>query len=160
MTQLSIIVATDAAGGIGIANRMPWHLPEDMAHFKRLTTGHAVIMGRKTYESIGRPLPNRRNIVVTRNGDWRQDGVETAGSLEEAVVLAGAEPAFVIGGAQIYTQALPLCDTLIVTEIASIFDCDAFFPAPDKAVWRESARGAYHSEKAGLDFAFVTYHRI
>jgi dihydrofolate reductase len=160
MTQLSIIVATDAAGGIGIANRMPWHLPEDMAHFRRLTTGHTVIMGRKTYESIGRPLPNRRNIVVTRNGDWRQDGVETANSLEDAIVLAGADPAFVIGGAQIYAQVLPLCDTLIVTEIASTFDCDAFFPAPDKAVWQEAAREAYHSDKAELDFAFVTYHRI
>ncbi len=160
LTKLTIIVATDAARGIGIANRLPWHLPEDMAHFKRLTTGHAVIMGRKTFESIGRPLPNRRNIVITRNAGWRQDGVETAASVEAAAALAAGEPAFIIGGAQIYAQAMDLCDTLIITEIAHTFDCDAFFPAPDPAAWRETARQAYHSEKSDLDFAFVTLTRI
>ncbi|HEV7817218.1 MAG TPA: dihydrofolate reductase [Janthinobacterium sp.] len=159
MTQITLIVATDASRGIGINNSMPWHLPEDMAHFKRLTTGHTVIMGRKTFDSIGRPLPNRRNIVITRNAGWKQDGVETAGSLDEAVTLAGAAPAFVIGGAQIYAQALAICDQLIITEIGATFDCDAFFPEPDPNDWVVSERQAFHSEKTGLDYAFVTLRR-
>jgi dihydrofolate reductase len=159
MTHITIIVATDANRGIGIDNRMPWHLPEDMAHFKRLTSGHAVIMGRKTFDSIGRPLPNRRNIVISRNAGWSHDGVERAASLAEAIALAGAEPAFVIGGAQIYAQALPLCDELIITEVGAVFDCDAFFPERDPAVWIETNRQALHSDKAGIDYAFVTLRR-
>lgn len=162
MTLLTIIVATDAAGGIGKNNSMPWHLPEDLAHFKRLTSGHPVIMGRKTFESIGRPLPNRRNIVVTRNNGWRHDGVETVASLEQACALAAGQPGFIIGGAQIYAQALAarLVRRLVVTEIGQTFDCDAFFPPPDPAVWRETGRQAYHSERAGLAYAFVTLERI
>ena len=159
MTHITIIVATDARRGIGIDNSMPWHLPEDMAHFKRLTSGHTVIMGRKTFDSIGRPLPNRRNIVISRNAGWSRDGAERVGSLAEAIALAGAEPAFVIGGAQIYAQALPLCTELIITEVGAVFDCDAFFPEPDPAVWTETERQAHHSDKAGLDYAFVTMLR-
>src|SRR5579864_9550221 len=127
--RLSIIVATDANHGIGINNTLPWHLPEDLAHFKRTTTGHPIIMGRKTFDSIGRPLPNRRNIVITRNPQWQHAGVESAGSIAAAAALvhdSGAE-AFIIGGAQVYAEALPLAERLIVTEIAKSFDCDAFF---------------------------------
>jgi dihydrofolate reductase len=163
--SLTLIVATDREGGIGIENRLPWRLPEDLAHFKRVTTGHAVIMGRKTFESIGRPLPNRRNIVITRNPGWTHDGVEVAPSPEAAVALLaqpGAAPdaqAFLIGGAEIFRQALPLCSCLIVTQIDRLFTCDTFFPAIDPSEWVEAAREAYYSEQNGCAYAFVTYHR-
>jgi dihydrofolate reductase len=159
MTQLSIIVATDTEGGIGIDNTIPWRLPEDMAFFKRVTSGHPVIMGRKTFDSIGRPLPNRRNIVITRNPDWQRDGVEAVDSLEAACALAGQAPAFIIGGAQIYAQAMALADQLLITEVAGAFSCDAFFPRPDPALWQEAGRERHHSERAGLDYAFVTLRR-
>ena len=100
-TQLTLIVATERHNGIGIRNTLPWHLPEDLAFFKRTTSGHTILMGRKTFESIGRPLPNRRNIVITRNPEWQHEGVETASSLSHAIELAGAAEAYVIGGAQI-----------------------------------------------------------
>ena len=114
MSFLSIIVATDKQGGIGINNSLPWHLPEDLAHFKRTTSGHAIIMGRKTFDSIGRALPNRRNIVVTRNSDWKHDGVEAVTSLLSAQEIVKDDHAFIIGGAQIYQQALSIADQLIV----------------------------------------------
>jgi dihydrofolate reductase len=152
---LSIIVATDRAGGIGIDNRLPWRLPEDLAHFKRTTTGHPIIMGRKTFESIGRPLPGRRNIVVTRNPLWQHAGVEAVGGLPQALALVGADDAFVIGGAELYVQALPLAQRLIVTEIDRVFDCDAFFPAIDKARWHETARQTHYSELNACAYAFV-----
>lgn len=157
--QLTIVVATDQHNGIGINNTLPWHLPEDLAHFKRTTSGHAILMGRKTFESIGRPLPNRRNIVITRNAGWQHAGVESAASLQAAAALAGSEPAFIIGGAQIYAEALRLVNRLIVTRIEQAFDCDAFFPAVDPALWRETAREAHRSEGTGLNYAFVTYER-
>ena len=157
--MLTIIVATDAQRGIGINNTLPWRLPEDMAHFKRITSGHPVIMGRKTFESIGRALPNRRNIVITRNRDWRHDGVETVASLAAAVALAGQAPAFIIGGAQVYAEAIGIADQLLITEIGKSFDCDAFFPVPDASAWHETARTAYHSETNGFDYAFVTLRR-
>jgi len=114
-SRLTIIVATDARNGIGINNTLPWHLPEDLAHFKRTTSGHPIIMGRKTFESIGRPLPARRNIVITRNPDWRHDGVESVSSLAAAAALVGDAEAFIIGGAEIYAAAQPLTQRLIVT---------------------------------------------
>ena len=159
MSSLTIIVATDAQRGIGINNTLPWRLPEDLAHFKRLTTGHPIIMGRKTFDSIGRPLPNRRSIVITRNRDWRHDGVEAVDSVEAAIALLDGQPGYVIGGAEIYRQALPLADQLIITEIAHTYDCDAFFPEVDRAIWQESAREEHVSETAGLRYAFVTLRR-
>ena len=129
--HLSIVVAMDANRGIGIDNKLPWHLPEDLAHFKRVTLGHPIIMGRKTFESIGRPLPGRRNIVVTRSREWRHDGVETAGSLEEAVALVVNESASIIGGAQIFAEAMRVADRLIVTHIDKVCRCDTFFPEID-----------------------------
>jgi dihydrofolate reductase len=157
---LTIVVATDSRLGIGVNNTLPWRLPEDMAHFKRTTTGHPVIMGRKTFDSIGRALPNRRNIVITRNPDWRHDGVEAVNSLDAALALVAGEDACIIGGAQIFAEALPRTDRLIVTEIAKAFDCDTFFPDIAAREWRETAREQHHSEKSGLDFAYVTYQRI
>jgi len=159
MSELTLIVACDAKGGIGINNTLPWRLPEDLARFKRITTGHAIIMGRKTFESIGRPLPNRRNIVLTRNPDWQHDAVEVVSSLQQAMQLVGDEHAFVIGGAEIYAQALPLCSQLLVTEIHQDVVCDAFFPVIDKACWNEIERQTYHSEQNAFDYSFVTYRK-
>ena len=158
-SRLTIVVATDSRRGIGINNTLPWHLPEDLAFFKRTTSGHPIIMGRKTFESIGRPLPNRRNIVITRNPEWKRDGVETASSLTEAAKLAGDNEVFVIGGAQIYAEALLHTQRLIVTEIDKAFDCDAFFPQIDPGVWKEVSREKHHSDTNGFDYAFVVYER-
>jgi dihydrofolate reductase len=159
MTHLTLIVAMDARRGIGINNQLPWHLPEDLAHFKRLTSGHPIIMGRKTFDSIGRVLPNRRHIVVTRNADWRHDGVEAVTSLEAAIALVGDTPAFIIGGAQIFAASMALAERMEVTEIDRSFDCDTFFPALDAATWAETARDTHHSDANGCDYAFVTYQK-
>lgn len=160
MSQLTLVVAVDANNGIGINNQLPWHLPEDLAHFKRTTSGHPIIMGRKTFDSIGRPLPNRRNIVITRNPDWQRDGVEAVTSIAAAKALVGDAPAFIIGGGQIFADTLAEADRLIVTHIDKVFDCDAFFPAIDPAQWKEIAREKHHSDANGFDFSYVTYDRI
>jgi dihydrofolate reductase len=161
MSSLTIIVATDPLNGIGIDNKMPWHLPEDLAHFKKTTSGHAIIMGRKTFESIGRALPNRLNIVITRNAEWKQDGVECVTSLNAAQELAekAGKTAYIIGGAQIYQQAMLQADTLIVTEIDKQFTCDAFFPEIKQQDWEEVAREKHFSEANQLNYAFVTYKK-
>ena len=159
MPQITLIVAVDAAGGIGADNKMPWHLPEDLAHFKRLTSGHPIVMGRKTFDSIGRALPNRRNIVITRNGDWQHDGVERAASLDDALALCGETPVFVIGGGQIFAQALPLAQTIELTQIDKDFGCDTFFPQFERSAWHEAARAPHHSEANGFDYTFMTLRR-
>ena len=159
MPHLTIVVAIDSQRGIGVNNEMPWHLPEDLAHFKRVTLGNPIIMGRKTFDSIGRPLPKRRNIVITRNADWTHEGVEVVNSLEAAIALAGGEAASVIGGAQIFAEALPLADRMIITEIDHTFECDTFFPAPPAGTWKETTRETHHSDANGFDFAYVTYER-
>lgn len=156
---LCIIVAIDRQHGIGINNTLPWHLPEDLAHFKRATSGHPVIMGRKTFDSIGRVLPGRRNIVITRNRDWRCAGVETASSLQQAIALTAGADTFIIGGARIYAESLPLAERLMVTEIAESFDCDAFFPVIDPQLWQEVARENHRAATQEFDYAFVTYER-
>jgi dihydrofolate reductase len=158
MTQLSIIVAIDRQRGIGLRNQLPWHLPEDLAHFKRLTTGHPIIMGRKTFDSIGRPLPNRRSIVITRDGAWQREGVDVVHSLDEAVALVGDAPAFIIGGAQVFDAALAVADRLIVTEIDGQFACDTFFPAIDPATWHAAER-TRHQSASGPAFDIVIYTR-
>ena len=159
MSFFTIIVATDKQGGIGINNALPWYLPEDLSHFKRVTTGHAIIMGRKTFDSIGRALPNRRNIVITRNSDWTHDGVEAVASLHAAQEIMNEDQAFIIGGAQIYQQALSIVDRLIVTEIQENFNCDAFFPKIDPTEWEETHRENHYSEKNHFNYAFVTYKK-
>lgn len=156
--QLTLVVAMDAQRGIGVDNRLPWHLPEDLAHFKRVTVERPIIMGRKSFDSIGRPLPKRRNIVVTRNRAWSHEGVEVAGSLEQAIALAGDGPSSIIGGAQIFGEALPLADRMIVTHIDAVYRCDTFFPEIDPAVWRVTAREEHRSAD-GVGFSFVTYER-
>ena len=157
MAQLTLVVAMDAQRGIGVDNTLPWRLPEDLAHFKRVTSGHPIIMGRKTFDSIGRPLPNRRNIVITRNAEWRHAGADAVTSLEAALALAGDAEVFIIGGAQIFAAAMDMADKMIVTEIARTFACDTFFPPLDPQAWRETARETHHSEANGFDYAFVTY---
>ncbi|ESJ23755.1 diacylglycerol kinase [Cupriavidus sp. HPC(L)] len=160
MTLLTLIVARARNGVIGRDNTLPWRLPEDLAHFKRTTMGAPVIMGRKTWESIGRPLPGRRNIVVSRNPELRLDGAETASSLEDALRLCvGVEQVFLIGGAQLYAEALPSADRLIVTEIDADIDGDAHFPDIDPQRWIATERERHHSESNGFDYAFVTYER-
>lgn len=159
MSSLKIIVATDKRGGIGIDNKLPWHLPEDLAHFKQITSGHPIIMGRKTFDSIGRALPNRRNIVISRNRTWQHAGVECLDSLQAAQAAVAGQDAYIIGGAEIYRQALPLADELIMTEIAEDFSCDAFFPGVAAQDWQEISRENHYSEVKQLHYAFVTYKR-
>jgi dihydrofolate reductase len=159
MAYLTLVVAIDAQRGIGVDNKLPWHLPEDLAHFKRVTLGHPIVMGRKTFDSIGRPLPKRRNIVVTRNAGWTHEGVEVATSLEQAIAMIGDEQASIIGGAQIFGESMDIADRMIVTEIHHTFRCDTFFPPFDPAVWVETAREKHHSEANGYGFDFVTYER-
>ncbi len=157
--KLHLIFARAANGVIGKDNALPWHLPEDMAHFKRTTLGCPVIMGRKTWDSLPpkfRPLPGRINLVVTRQADWQAAGALRAASLEQAMTLCGdAGDAWVIGGAEIYAQALPLASGAVVTEIESSFDGDAYAPqfGPE---WVETARER-HVSVNGLKFSFVTY---
>jgi dihydrofolate reductase len=160
MTLLTLIVARARNGVIGRDNALPWRLPEDLQHFKRTTLGAPIIMGRKTWDSLGRPLPGRRNIVVSRNRGLTLEGAEVAASLEDAQRLCvGSEQVFLIGGAQLYAEALPSADRLIVTEIDADVPGDAFFPAVDRSKWIEVARETHHSEANGFDYAFVTYER-
>ena len=159
--NINMIFARSANGVIGINNAMPWHLPEDLAHFKKLTVGCPVIMGRKTWDSLPakfRPLPGRTNVVVTRQADWQAAGAQNAGSLTDALAICqAASDVWIIGGAQIYAQAEPLSQRVEVTEIAQHFAGDAYAPelGPD---WRESAR-EQHVSSSGLTFSFVTYLR-
>lgn len=167
MSQLTLIAAVARQRAIGRANTLPWHLPEDLRYFRAMTKGKPVIMGRKTWESLPeafRPLPGRRNIVVTRDAQYVADGATVVHSLAEAAAAAGAEEAFVIGGAELYAQALPLATRLLLTEIEiDVADADAFFPAFSHREWREVSRDAQHSaasDSPALDFAFVVYERI
>ena len=157
--KLGIIYARARNGVIGRDNAMPWHLPEDLAHFKATTMGAPVIMGRKTWDALPpkfRPLPGRRNIVVTRDAGWRADGAERAGSLDEAIALCGdVERAWITGGAEIYRLALPRADLAVVTEIDADYEGDAFAPHLG-AGWREKSRER-HLSKTGLAYSFVTY---
>jgi len=161
--QVSIIVALAKNNVIGADNKLIWHLPADLKHFKNTTMGHTLIMGRKTYESIGKPLPGRRTIVVSKNPDYFGDGFEVARSLDEAIQLSkGSNKVFIVGGAQIYTQSidLPSVDKLLVTEIDASFAGDTYFPKIDKRKWKLIER-IDHSpdEKNQYSYRFLTYHR-
>lgn len=162
MSRLSVVVAMAANRCIGIENRLPWRCPEDLKHFKALTMGHHLIMGRKTFDSIGKALPGRCTVVVTRNPNLHLADCQIAHSLQQALaVSADAAEIFIVGGAEIYAQALPLADTLYVTEIQQQIAGDAFFPPLDKSVWQETAR-EIHAQMTpqALDFHFVTYQRL
>ena len=138
--RLSLIVAMAKNRVIGSNNQMPWHLPADFAYFKKVTLGHPVIMGRKTFESIGRPLPGRRNIVVSRNPAFRAQGVDVMTSLDAAIKACQNTEAFVIGGATLYAEALPHADQLFITEVDASPNGDTLFPSLDKNLWREITR--------------------
>ena len=154
-----LVAAVAANGIIGIQGRLPWHLPGELAHFKKLTMGHPVIMGRRTWESIGKPLPGRENIVVTRAPGYEAPGAHVAASLEAALAFcAGESVAFVIGGGELYETALPLADGLVLTEIRRDYEGDALFPQFDRAAWRETQRRPQAGED-GLRFDFVLYER-
>ena len=156
---LALIAAVARNGAIGKDNALLVHLPQDLPRLKHLTMGCPVIMGRKTWQSIGRPLPGRRNIVVTRNPQWRAEGAEAVPSLSAALDLVPDAPrVFALGGAQIYAQALPLADELHLTEIDADFDADTFFPAWPRGEFDEVAREPQR-DTTGLKFDFVTYHR-
>jgi dihydrofolate reductase len=153
---VSIIVAMDEHGGIGLKNQLPWRLSSDLKRFKALTMGHHLILGRKTYESLGRPLPGRKIIVVTRQAGYAALGCLAAGSLEEALSLAekaGETEAFIAGGAEIYVQALPLAQRIYLTRVHAIVQADAFFPPLDPGEWAE---GGVEELPAGEKDQFAT----
>ena len=159
--KLSLIVAMSNNGVIGIDNTLPWHLPEDLKYFKQVTMGKPIIMGRKTYDSIGRPLPGRLNIVITRDDRWTAEGVSVVHSLEQALALAAQQPgdeAMVIGGEQIYRLALPMAQRLYLTRVDADIDGDAFFPSIDERQWVQVQE--LIAEPVGdLHYRFVTLQR-
>lgn len=165
--KLAVIVAAAENGVIGRNNALPWHLPEDLRYFKRVTMGKPIVMGRKTFESIGRPLPGRTNIVITRDGGWRAEGVKVVHSLDEALALAedialidGATELMVIGGAEIYQAALPRAKRLYFTEVHAEVEGDARLPAIDWSDWGEVSRDRYTASGANpYDYSFVVYER-
>ena len=155
-----LVAAVAANGIIGVNGRLPWHFPEELRHFKRLTMGHPLIMGRRTWESLGRPLPGRENIVVTRTPGYEAPGAAVASSLDGAIALCAGEPvAFVIGGTQLFEAALPLARGLVLTEIQREYEGDTWFPAYDRSQWRETQREA-HTAVDGTRFDYVLYERI
>ncbi|KIL39163.1 dihydrofolate reductase [Gordoniibacillus kamchatkensis] len=160
---ISLLLAMDRNRGIGVDNKLPWRLPADLAYFKRLTTGHTVLMGRRTYESIGKPLPNRHNVVVTRDRSYRAEGCEIVHDLEEALRRyegKGGDELFVIGGGEIFNAALPVADKLYITYIDHEFAADTFFPAVDENAWQLVSREpGVKDERNPYDYEFRVYER-
>jgi len=149
---ISLIVAMDERRGIGKDGRLPWRLPADLKHFKALTMGHHLIMGRKTYQSIGRSLPGRTTIVLTRDPRFRPEGCLVANSLEDALALArgrGEEEAFIAGGAEVYAAALPLADRIYLTQVHAAYEADVYFPAFDLEEWHEAEPAVYVAGSEG-----------
>jgi dihydrofolate reductase len=164
--KISLIAAVAQNGVIGNHNELPWHLPDDFAFFKRKTSHHPIIMGRKSLESLGKPLPNRTNIVITRNPDFTASGVTVVHTLEDALEEAQkaertTDEIFIIGGAEIYKMALPAANTLHLTEIHETYEGDAYFPIFDKSEWQEVSRRSHPAdERHTASFDFVEYERI
>jgi len=154
-----LVAAVAANGIIGAKGKLPWHLPGELKHFKQLTMGHPVIMGRLTWESLGRALPGRENIVVTTTPDYRVPGAAVASSLGGAIALClGESVAFVIGGTRLFAAALPIARGMVLTEIHRDYEGDARFPAYDRSQWRETQREA-HAAPDGTRFDYVLYER-
>jgi dihydrofolate reductase len=158
--NISIVVAISENHVIGKDNKLLWHLPNDLKHFKEITTGHTVIMGRKTYDSVGKPLPNRRNIIITRQ-PVTIAGCEVVNSIEAAIELcAGENEVFIVGGAEIYKQAIKLTDRIYLTIVHKNFDGDSFFPEINKNEWKEVSREDYEPDhKNLLPYSFITLER-
>ncbi|GAA1608858.1 type 3 dihydrofolate reductase [Kribbella sancticallisti] len=148
-----LIAAVGSNGVIGRDNDLPWRIREDLRHFKELTLGHTLVMGRKTYDSIGRPLPGRSTVVVTRQPDWSAEGVEVAHTLDDALKFADGNDLYVAGGGEIYRQALPYADRLELTEVDQSPAGDVTFPDFDRSSWTETSREQHDG------FAFVSYQR-
>ncbi|MBR5685280.1 MAG: dihydrofolate reductase [Muribaculaceae bacterium] len=162
MRSIQAIVAIDENGAIGRQGDLLCHMPADMKHFKEVTMGHSIVMGRKTFESFPRrPLPGRQNIVITRNADWQYPGVTVAHSLEEAIAVAETDTVFIIGGAQVYAEALPLVGVLHLTLIhARWASADAFFPPLNMEEWEEVSREHHASDhRNAYEFDFITLKR-
>ena len=162
MRTIALVAAVARNGVIGVSGRLPWYLPEDLKHFRALTTGHAIIMGRKTWDSIARPLAQRQNIVVSRRGDFAAPGCTVAPALPEAIGLATMPPpVFVIGGEAVYRDAMPLAGLLFLTEIHRDFAGDARFPDFDRDEWRETSREPRRLDgDAGFAYDFASYSRV
>ena len=162
--MVTIIAAIGLNNALGKDNDLIWHLPADLKRFKKTTTGFPIIMGRKTYESIGRPLPNRTNIIVTRNADYHQDGCIVKSSLKEAITsVANEEHAFIIGGAQIYNQAIEqgLADRLDITLVQESFEADVYFPEFDKMEWELISREDFEKdEKNPHNYSFLQFKKV
>lgn len=159
--NLEIVVAIDERGGIGKDNQLLWHLPADLKHFKQITSGYPVIMGRKTYDSIGRPLPNRRNIIISRQQDLKIEGTEVLNSLEAAIELVkNEEKAFIIGGAEIFAAAMPRVGTIHLTVVHAGFEADTFFPQIRDDEWIKLDEESHQpDEKNAFPYTFITYRR-
>ena len=160
--RLSLIVAVARNGVIGRDNDLPWHLPADLQFFKRITSGHTIILGRKNYESIGRPLPNRTNIVITRDVNYRAEGCAVVNSIDAALAAAGGQDEImVIGGAEFYRQVLPQTDTINLTRIHATFTGDTFFPELNAADWREVDRSDHDADSSNPhDYSFIRLERV
>lgn len=163
--KVSLVAALDRNRGIGRGNAMPWHLPDDFRHFKALTLGKPILMGRRTALSLGRALPGRTNLVLTRGGQVPFDGMRAVASIDEAVAVAqaqGAQELCVIGGGEVYSLVLPRADVLHLTEVdTAVADADTFFPAWDQAQWREVTREAHAADdRHAHAFEFVEYRRV
>ena len=159
-TRIYLVAAVAKNGVIGAQGKMPWHLPEDLKHFKQLTLGHPVLMGRRTWDSLGKPLPGRENIVISRTPGYEAPGASVASTFEAAIALCTGEPVvFVIGGAEIYAAALPLADGLVLTEIDRDYEGDTRFPDWDRKAWRVSQKET-HTAANGVRFDFVLYERV
>lgn len=159
MKNISLIVAVSSNHVIGKDNTLPWHLPEDLKRFRALTTGHHIIMGRKTYESLGRLLPDRTTVIVTRNRNFQVEGAVVVHSLTQAIeACASDSEAFIIGGAELYQQGLQYAQKLYLTQVNASVEGDAFFPPIDAQMWEEVARESHVSVK-GLAFDYVTFIR-
>jgi dihydrofolate reductase len=162
VTHLSVVVAADERGGIGRGGGLPWHLPEDLKRFKAITMGKPIVMGRRTWDSIGRPLPGRRSIVVSRQAGLAIEGAEVVGSLEQALRAASDAPEVcVIGGAELYRLALPRAEVVHLTRVHATVEADTFLPALDPSDWKEVSSERHEAdERHAHPYSFVTLRRI
>jgi dihydrofolate reductase len=157
--MIKIIVAISKNRVIGDSNKLIWHLPADLKRFKEITTGHPIVMGRKTYESIGRPLPNRRNIIITRDNNYQVEGCEIVNSIEESLLLTNSD-CFIIGGGEIYKQSLHLANQIYLTQVDEEFEGDTTFPELDKSWYVSKQENFLSDKKNSYNYSFITYERF
>ena len=160
--MITIIAAIAKNNALGKDNKLIWHIPADLKRFKKVTVNHHVIMGRKTYESLGKPLPNRTNIIITRNANFKAEGCVVVNSLQDAIEATKEDKSpYILGGAEIYKQAILIADKLDLTFVHHNFEADAFFPEIDKTIWKETLREDFKAnDKNKYDYSFVTFERL